>query len=147
MNKRNSRYSEIIDLPHHRAEYRPHMPVASRAAQFAPFAALTGFEDMVEYTTELQSRQRKRDLDQNKIEILDRKLYILTKTLSEKPSIEVTYFDNSVNRVGGGYVSYVGNILKIKTNPIKLVMQDGKCILGIDIVEINGEVFQKYNLD
>lgn len=147
MKKRISRYSEIIDLPHHQAEYRPHMTAASRAAQFAPFAALTGFEDMVDYTTELQNRQRKRDLDQNKIEILDRKLCILTKALSEKPSIEITYFDDSVNRVGGGYVSYVGNIIKIETNPIKLIMQDGKGILGIDIVEINGEVFQKYDLE
>ena len=147
MQKRITRYSEIIDLPHHQAEYRPHMPVASRAAQFAPFAALTGFEDMVDYTTELQNRQRKRDLDQNKIEILDRKLYILTKALSEKPRIEITYFDDSVNRVGGGYVSYIGNIIKIEKNPIKLVMQDGKSILGIDIVEINGEVFQKYDLE
>lgn len=147
MQKRITRYSEIIDLPHHQAEYRPHMPVASRAAQFAPFAALTGFEDMVDYTTELQNRQRKRDLDQNKIEILDRKLSILTKALSEKPSIEVTYFDKSINRVGGGYVSYVGDIKKIETNPIKLIMQDGKSIFGKDIVEINGKVFQKYDLE
>ena len=147
MQKRITRYSEIIDLPHHQAEYRPHMPVASRATQFAPFAALAGFEDMVDYTTDLQNRQRKRDFDQNKIEILDRKLCILTKALSEKPSIEVTYFDKSVNRVGGGYVSYVGDIIKIETNPIKLIMQDGKNILGKDIVEINGEPFQTYDLE
>lgn len=147
MKKRISRYSEIIDLPHHQAEYRPHMPIASRAAQFAPFAALVGYEDMVNLTTELQNRQIKRNLDQNKIEILERKIRILEECLPEKSDIEVIYFDETINRVGGAYVSYAGYVSKIKTQPIVLIMQDGKTIFGKDIVEINGEIFQKYDLE
>lgn len=147
MKKKISRYSEIIDLPHYQAEYRPHMPVASRAAQFAPFAALTGFDDMVKLTMELQNCQIKKILDPDKVEILDRKLCILEECLSEQPNIEVIYFDDSINRAGGTYVSYSGYVRKIKSQPIVLVMQDGKTIFGKDIVEINGEIFQKFDLE
>ena len=136
MGKRTSRYSDIIDLPHHQSEYRPHMPVSSRAAQFAPFAALVGYEEMVHITTEAQNFRGRKSLDENEKELLDRKLFYIKKHLDERNEVCVTFFDKTTNRVGGEYTSYSGRIKKFVECPFQIIFMDGKKIQGKDIISI-----------
>lgn len=136
--KKGTRYSDIIELPHHQSEYRPHMPRSSRAAQFAPFAALAGYEDKVQFTAEAHSFQGRKMLDENEKELLDRKLGYIREHLADHVEIEITYFDATANRSGGEYVSCVGIVKKIDECPFVVILRDGKKIKGTDIINING---------
>lgn len=141
MGKRYSRYSDIIDLPHHQSEYRPHMPISSRAAQFAPFAALVGYEDMVDLTTEMQNRQEKKILDENRMDVLNKKVSVLRQYIYQKPEVEIIYFDETANHTGGAYVSYRGAIKRIKDTPAAMELMDGREIYCRDIFDISSDIF------
>ena len=84
-----NRYDDIIDLPHHVSLSRPHMERSDRAAQFSPFAALTGYESAVKETARLTDQRV--ELDENEREALDKKLAVLAARLGEQPEITVTY--------------------------------------------------------
>ncbi|MDO4757259.1 MAG: hypothetical protein Q4A54_12995 [Parabacteroides sp.] len=143
MKKRYSRYSDIIDLPHHQSEYRIHMPVSSRAAQFAPFAALSGYEEMVKLTTDIQGFQGRKILDEDERELLDYKFQTVKKHISEKTEIKIKYFDRFANHIGGEYVIYTGIVKKIVEYPFKLIMEDGKKIDLSDVIDIDGKIFDQ----
>ena len=143
MRKRYSRYSDIIDLPHHQSEYRPHMPVSSRAVQFAPFAALVGYEDMVNLTTKMQNRQEKKLLDENRLDFLNKKISVLRQYIHERPYVEIIYFDEMANSTGGAYVSSHGEIKRVKDLPAVIELMDGREIYCEDIYDIHGEIFEK----
>lgn len=83
-------YEDIINLPHHVSERHPQMPMAERAAQFSPFAALTGFGAVIR-ETERQTDQM-REMTENEREELDYKLGILCNFPGEKPCVAITYF-------------------------------------------------------
>lgn len=136
MEKKGSRYSDIIELPHHQSEYRPHMPHSSRAAQFAPFAALVGYEDKVQLTAEAQNFRGRKMIDENEKELLDRKLGYIREHLADHVEIEITYFDTTANRIGGEYVSCVGVVKRIDECPFTVILQDGRIIKREDIINI-----------
>ncbi len=100
-----SEYDSIIDLPHHTSEERPRMSRLARAAQFAPFAALTGYgAEIAEASRPTEDRV---ELDEYEIEKLNRKLAYALENMSE---VEVTYFIPDINKKGGAYVSAKGLI-------------------------------------
>lgn len=136
MKKNESRYSDIIELPHHQSEYRPHMPRSSRAAQFAAFNALAGYEDKVQLTAEAQDFQGRKMIDENEKELLDRKLGYIREHLADHVEIEITYFDATANRIVGEYVSCVGIVKRIEECPFTVILQDGRKIMGEDIINI-----------
>ena len=83
-------YADIIDLPHHVSRNHPQMPLRDRAAQFAPFAALTGYETEVGETARLTVL--KRELNEQEAEELNRQLAAVIEHLSQRPKVTVEYF-------------------------------------------------------
>ena len=138
MGKKTGRYSDIINLPHHQSVRRPHMSVYNRAAQFAPFAALVGYDQMVQDAADTRLLDQRVILSEDQKGILDEKLKILQEHLAEMPEIHITYFDENSNELGGGYVSYFGTVRRMEHYPAKLIMMDRKEILVSDILDMDG---------
>lgn len=124
----------MINLPHPVSKVHPQMPIAERAAQFSPFAALTGYGDAVKETARLTDE--KIELDEDAKEILDEKLKQIRKQIEEHPEIEITYFQPDERKKGGSYITITGCIKKIDDRKMSVVMQDKTEISIKDIIEI-----------
>ena len=135
----NNPYADIINLPHHVSTVHPQMTMAQRAAQFSPFAALVGYEDVIEETT--RQTDSKRELDESEKAELNRKLSILASLLKEKPVVEIEYFVSDKTKAGGEYVFKSGSVVKILLVQKVLVQGDGTKIRIEDIADISGELF------
>ena len=120
------RYDDIIDLPHHVSRKYPQMPLLDRAAQFAPFAALTGHEAAIKETARLTEEEI--ELDENRKELLDLRLQYLQEHLSESPEVTVTYFKPDEKKSGGAYVTENGKVKKVDGYAGELVFTDGRRI-------------------
>ena len=137
-------YDDIISLPHPVSGSHPPMPVAERAAQFSPFAALTGFEDAIRETGRLTDS--KVELDEDARELLDEKIKRLRRLQAESgemPWAAVTYFRPDEKKDGGAYVTVTGRVKRVDEYERVLVLQDGKRISLGDIVgmeEVEDEV-------
>lgn len=128
------RYDDIINLPHHQSTVRAHMSLHDRAAQFAPFAALTGHEEAVEETARLTDERI--TLDETAIEKINQKLYDVVQHLSEKRTIIITYFRPDTLKQGGAYLTDVGTIRKVDEITRKVFMDSGMQIEMEQIVDI-----------
>lgn len=128
------RYDDIINLPHHQSVERAHMSLYDRAAQFAPFAALTGYEDAIEETARLTEDQI--ILDEGDVSKINEILYELSFHLSEKKNVSVRYFEPDSLKSGGAYVIYEGCVKKIDEVEQTVVFQDGKTIQMEHITEV-----------
>ncbi|MDD3746936.1 MAG: hypothetical protein PHD70_10750 [Anaerostipes sp.] len=127
-------YEDIIDLPHHVSKKHPQMSRKNRAAQFAPFAALTGYEDAILETGRLTDK--KIELDEDARELLDIKLQMISSHLEEKRQIKITYFKEDERKDGGAYVTVEGFIKKISTIKRDIFLQDRTKIRMDDIIEL-----------
>ena len=127
-------YADIIDLPHHVSRNHPQMPLRDRAAQFAPFAALTGYEAAVGETARLTDQ--KRELDAQEAEELNRQLAAVIEHLSERPEVTVEYFVPDERKAGGAYVTVTGRVRHVSVPEKVLVMEDGTVIPMDDIVSL-----------
>ena len=136
---KQSRYSDIIDLPHHQSIYRPHMTVYNRAAQFAPFAALVGYDEMVQDTADILLLDKRIILSEDAKCLLDVQLQGIREKIDLNPEIKIVYFDEKVNKLGGGYALHSGKVKKIEEYPAMLVFLDGKKVLIEDIIQIENE--------
>ena len=139
MSKNSGRYSDIIDLPHHQSIYRPHMTVYNRAAQFAPFAALVGYNEMVQDTADILLLDKRIILSEDAKCLLDVQLQGIREKIDLNPEIKIVYFDEKVNKLGGGYALHSGKVKKIEEYPAMLVFLDGKKVLIEDIIQIENE--------
>lgn len=140
MGKMVERYSDIIDLPHHQSVRRPHMANYNRAAQFAPFAALVGYDQMVQDTEDILLLDKRVMLSEDQKNILDEKLKLLELQITKRPKVQVIYFDEVSSDLGGGYVSYFGILRRIEEYPARLIMMDRKEIYIGDILEITTDL-------
>ena len=129
-----SDYDDIINLTHHQSKNHPHMSLHDRAAQFAPFAALTGYDDAVKEARRLTDS--KPELDENQLEELDQKLADLMTRIEEHPEVTIIYFEPDDKKEGGAYVTCVGKIKKIDGCMHQLVFEDGKGISICNIIDI-----------
>ena len=136
----NTPYDDIIHLPHHVSQNHPQMPLRDRAAQFAPFAALTGYEAVVGETARLTAS--KRELDAQEAEELNRQLAVVIEHLSERPEVTVEYFVPDERKSGGAYVTVTGRVRHISVPEKTLVMEDGTVIGFEDIAAISGFQFE-----
>ncbi len=134
-----SKYNEIIYLPHHVSKTRPQMPMSDRAAQFAPFAALTGYDAAIKETGRLTDERI--ELDVEALSALDMKYQLLMEALDEAPEVTITYFQPDERKAGGKYVSAVGAVKKIDDFERRITMQDGVKIPMDDVLSIEGELF------
>ena len=119
----NNRYDEIMGLPHHVSKTRPQMPMSDRAAQFAPFAALTGYDSAIKETGRLTDERI--ELDEEALTALDMKYQLLMDALNEAPKVTITYFQPDERKAGGQYVSATGTVKKVDTFGRRILLQDG----------------------
>ena len=119
----NNRYDEIMGLPHHVSKTRPQMPMSDRAAQFAPFAALTGYDSAIKETGRLTDERI--ELDEEALTALDRKYQLLMDTLDDAPEVTIIYFQPDERKAGGQYVSATGTVKKVDTFGRRILLQDG----------------------
>lgn len=139
----NNKYDDIIDLPHHRSAKHPHMPIADRAAQFAPFAALTGHGDAVKETA--RQTDAKMELDEGQKAYLNACLVLVNEHISEQPEISITYFLPDERKAGGAYITETSTIKKIDEFEQTVVMLNGVVIPMDDIAVLEGELFDEIN--
>ena len=135
----NRKYNEIMGLPHHVSKTRPQMPMSDRAAQFAPFAALTGYDAAIKETGRLTDERI--ELDVEALSALDMKYQLLMEALDEAPEVTITYFRPDERKAGGKYVSAVGAVKKIDDFERRITMQDGSKIPMDEVLSIDGELF------
>lgn len=135
----NSKYDSIMNLPHHVSKTRPQMPMSDRAAQFAPFAALTGYDAAIKETGRLTDERI--ELDAEALTALDMRYQLLMDALDEAPVVTITFFQPDERKAGGKYVSAVGVVRKVDDFERRITMQDGSKIPMDDVLSIDGELF------
>ena len=119
----SNKYDEILSLPHHVSKTRPQMPMSDRAAQFTPFAALTGYDAAIKETGRLTDERI--ELDEEALTALDRKYQLLMDTLDDAPEVTIIYFQPDERKAGGQYVSATGMVKKVDDFERRIIMQDG----------------------
>lgn len=133
------KYKDIINLPPHKSKTRRQMSMIDRAAQFSPFAALTGHDDAISETGRIV--YEKTDLDENAKSVLNEKLQMISDFIDDSPVATVTYYKPDSRKKGGAYVSYTGNVIKIDINRRVIVFSDMSEIVIDDISEIESDIF------
>lgn len=116
------------------------MSMLDRAAQFSPFAALTGYDDAIKETGRLTDK--KMELGEEAQELLDRKQQYLQEIIACRPEITVTFFVPDEKKAGGSYASCTGNLRRIDPVERLFVMADGRKIPLDEIADIEGECLQ-----
>ena len=134
------KYEDIINLPQHVSETRPQMSMLDRAAQFSPFAALSGYDDAVKEAGRLTDHRV--ELEDEGQDLLDRKLQYRQEIIADRPEISVTFFIPDEKKPGGSYAILIGNLKRVDLYERLLVMTDGKKIPLDDIADIKGDCFQ-----
>ena len=129
-------YADIISLPHHQSASRPHMSLHDRAAQFAPFAALTGYDAKVEEAARYVDRRV--ELTEEDTARINNTLQVLKR--EKEPEIRVRYFQKDEYKDGGSYLEMVGKVKKIDEYRRCLTMKDGTKIMFADISSISSEI-------
>jgi hypothetical protein len=130
-------YSDIINLSRPVSK-RPRMSLEQRSAQFAPFAALTGYEGQVKETARLTDK--KIELNEELKEILDSKIQLIREKIKEQPQIEITYFIPDSKKDGGRYETICNAIQKIDMYVNEIIMLDGTRIDIEEIINIQGDL-------
>lgn len=127
-------YDDIINLPHHISTKHQRLSMEQRAAQFAPFAALTGYGDAIKETARITQNRIELD-DEEKIK-LDNKLQELQTNISNKPKVTITYFVPDIKKSGGEYITKIGNLKKIDEYKKSIILEDKIEIPIKEIIEI-----------
>ena len=134
-----SKYDKIMGLPHHVSTTRPQMSMPDRAAQFAPFAALTGYDAAIKETGRLTDERI--ELDEEALTALDMRYQLLMDAFDDAPEVTITYFQPDDRKAGGKYVSAVGAVKKVDDFERRITMQNGTKIPMDDVLSIDGELF------
>lgn len=140
-------YADIIDMPHHQSPMRQHMSLYDRAAQFSPFAALTGYDDMIKEEARLTDDMK--ELSETDFETLNQQIALISKEIEERnhPEVTVTYFIPDKLKSGGRYEKVSGTIKRIDSLDRRLILygenmiSDGLSINLSMIYGIEGELF------
>ena len=136
----NEKYAHIINLPRHISPTRPQMSVSDRAAQFAPYSALSGYDDEVKETARLT--ERRIELDEGEIEVINRRLTALINS-QEAPMAKITYFVPDGRKSGGKYVTAEGEIAYVDTFKRQIRMIDGRAIPIDEIIGLEEIDFEQ----
>lgn len=141
--KAAEKYEDIIHLERPVSNKHLPMSIRNRAAQFAPFSALTGYEDAIDETA--RRTEQKVELDENKRELLDEKMQEIKNLLEEQrhPEICITYFQKDEKKAGGHYQTVTGHVKKIRFFEQSIAMEEVEEIPINDVldIEIVNQVF------
>lgn len=137
--KEKHQYDDIINLPHHVSTKHSHMSLQDRAAQFSPFAALTGHDAAIKEAGRFT--EARTELDENSKDILDMRLQIVKEHLAEKPDITFTYFQPDKRKHGGSYTTVTGKVKKIDAYENRILLESGTFLSIKEIVAIDGKLF------
>ena len=129
-----SNYDDIINLPHHVSNVHPRMSLYNRSAQFAPFAALTGYDDAIVETARLTHKTI--NLDESLIEIINNKLINIESIINEHPLISVTYFVKDKKKDGGSYITINGNVKRIDKDNNCIILNNKSKISIDEIIDV-----------
>lgn len=132
-------YDDIIHLPHHVSAKHPRMSAIDRAAQFSPFAALTGYDAAIQETGRLTGSRI--TLAEYSQDVLDKKQQILAELAGKQPEITVTYFVPDDRKNGGAYKKHTGTLKTVDSYRRVMVMTDGVKIPLEEIVDMESDVF------
>ena len=135
------KYNDIINLPHYQSKKRPHMSIYDRAAQFSPFAALTGHDEAIKETARLTDKRA--ELSETEKTILDEKFRFIMEHIYDRPEVTVTYFVPDTLKSGGMYVDFTGCVKKYDYHNRILHYTDNTEIKVDDITEIESPIFPK----
>lgn len=135
----NGKYDEMVYMQNPTPTCKPRMSLHDRAAQFSPFAALTGYEDAVEETARLTDTRL--ELSEDMKTILNEKMQMILDNAENEPIVTITYFVPDKKKSGGAYVDVTGIVKEIDEYERCIVMTDKKKIPIEQIREINGELF------
>ena len=133
----SGKYDDIINLPHHTSPRHPRMSMRDRAAQFAPFSALTGYGDTIDETARLTDG--KISLTEDAKALLDMKQRLLAERLHTCPEVTVTYFVPDARKSGGSYHTFTGRLKRIDEAEKVLLFLDGKSVKIKDVLSITDE--------
>lgn len=138
------KYDDIIHLPRHVSGRHPQMPLSNRAAQFSPFAALTGHEDAIREA----ARQTDTfiELDEDRKEQLNEQLQLLKENLEQKPECEITYFQPDEKKNGGTYVTVCKPVKRIDECRRRIIFTDGTALPIEHLFSIEGELFRTMDM-
>ena len=138
-------YEDIINLPHHISKKYPQPTMSDRAARFAPFAAITGYEEMV--IEEARATEEYKELDEQALMILDEKLQMLQEFIDEKPHATITHFESDKKKAGGAYLVESGCVSSIDEYEKAIIFTHGKKIKIEYIYNIESDLFYLLGLD
>ena len=136
-----SKYDSIINLPHYELKYHKRMSIESRAAQFSPFQALTGYSDSIKETSRLTSK--KKELSEEEKNELDRKINILNENIKDRPDVIISYFIPDSKKSGGRYEDISGNIRRIDYVNHTITLTNNKKINIENILNISSTILEK----
>ena len=138
-------YEDIVNLPPHISKKHQQPSMMDRAARFAPFAAITGYEEMV--LEEARVTEERVDLDEGALSLLNEKLNMIQEFLDEEPEVTITYFEPDKKKSGGAYVNITGIVKRIDEYEHFVIMTDGKKIRIEDIYAIGSDLFYSLGLE
>ena len=130
-----SRYDDIINLPHHVSPTRKRMSMHDRAAQFAPFAALVGYDDAVAETARLT--EVRPELDEQEQRAINERLAYIADHIHEQTEVRIKYFVPDEHKSGGAIVEVSGKVKKISATDATIVLTDGCKIRLSDIIDLS----------
>ena len=129
-----NKYDDIINLPHHVSKTRKPMTMYNRAAQFAPFAALTGYDDAIKETSRLTDK--KIEISDELKNELNQKIKFISDNINLKPKVTITYFVSDNKKSGGVYKTISGNVRRIDEVEKCLLFTNKLIIYFDDIISI-----------
>lgn len=132
------KYDDIIELPHKQSDTHSHMSISERAAQFAPFAALVGYNEEISETARLTDR--KIELSDEEMNVLNTRLLLLKERLAERPVIRITFFAPDSRKDGGSYQDVFGIVKRIDNYERRILMESGILIPTDDVCLITDGV-------
>ena len=117
-------YEDMLDLPHHISPTRPQMTLLNRAAQFAPFAALTGYDELIDEAD--RPVERRVALNDEQQAAINERLRLLEKHLREKPVVSVVWFEPDARKQGGSYRTLSGTVRRLDAAGHRIIFDTGE---------------------
>lgn len=138
-------YEDIVNLPPHISKKHPQPSMMDRAARFAPFAAITGYEEMV--LEEARVTEEQIHLDEDAVALICEKINMIQEFIDEKPEIKITYFEPDKKKSGGAYITITGTPKRVDEFEQLLIMTDGKKIKFDSIYRLESDLFLALGLE